>query len=72
MDYQIDDIEYLVINKTNPKKNNNNSFEYEYLKNWLLFHKKPINKSQIDDLSLKIEFILNSKLNGWNYDRRNK
>lgn len=79
MDYHINGIDYLVLdnknNKSGKKSNNtynNNSFEFEMLKNWLVFKKEPINQKQIENISIKMEYVLNHKIHGWNYEDVNE
>ncbi len=72
MDYQINGIDYLVLDnqvvKNQSKTYNNKSGEFNGLLKWNVFKKEPVNQKQIDELSLKMEYVLNQKLNGWTYD----
>jgi hypothetical protein len=72
MDYQINGIDYLTLENRIVKKQNktydNKSGEFEGLLKWTVFKKEPVNQKQIDELSLKMEYILNQKINGWTYD----
>lgn len=74
MDYHINGIDYLVLdnkNKNNKTTYNNNSFEFELLKNWLVFSKEPKTQKQIEIFSTRVEFILNHKIYGWKYENKN-
>ena len=72
MDYQINGIDYLVLDnqimKKQSKTYNNKSSEFEGLLKWTVFKREPVNQKQIDELSLKMECVLNQKINGLTYD----
>ena len=76
MDYQINGIDYLVLENQvitkQSKTYNNKSNEFEGLLKWTVFKKEPVNQKQIDELSLKMECVLNQKINGSTYDNINE
>ena len=76
MDYQINGIDYLVLENQvitkQSKTYNNKSNEFEGLLRWTVFQKEPVNQKQIDELSLKMECVLNQKINGSTYDNINE
>ena len=74
MDYQINGVEYLVLNQDNKDQNNNcnnNSKEFNYTKQWLILNHNPITQKQIDTLDKKYELLLNELFHFISYESNN-